>query len=215
MARTSIEQATHVRTGVVGHAQLREAARRHGTSASAVLVSAVRRAASATSVRGRRVRVSVPIDARRHLGAPDGIGNAVFNAATHDRADRRRSFELSVQDSHRVLVDAVGERRLGATWRLYRAATRPGHPRAQARRRARALDTAVASNLGPVAALPHWDGVESVAFAPPAHVTTSVGFVGLRGEVSVTVRARAAQPVVDEVLDLVMSELAASAPDSA
>lgn len=181
---------TRLASATVDLAGIHERRRASEASVGAVVIEATLetlRARRTDSPKGTSVAVGVPADLRRHMGDPTGVGNAVVNLTITDR----RASSLAAIDAQ--ISEQTTRRRLGETLSWVKRATRPGPPRTSPRD-GRLVASAMLSNLGALGHEPAWGLVDRVAFAPPAHQTVSIGVVGHRRDLTVTVRSRLLDP---------------------
>ena len=143
-------------------------------------------------------RVSVPMDLRRHIGSPGGLGNAVVNATT--RVARKTA---SLRDAAHSVSEQIAHQRTPERLRAqFDQALRvlpTGGPRMKDRRVQRPLwrETAVCSNLGRVEHL----GDVALTFSPPAHELLSIGLVGCGDNVTARLRGRVSPVLLKTIAD--------------
>lgn len=160
----------------------------------------VLRARSHASGSGRgTVAIGVPVDLRRHVGAPTGTGNAIVNLTIRDRVGRSDSSAADLGAISNLITEHTTRRRLAETLGWVKRATRPGPP-STTTRAGRHVATAMVSNLGVLGTDPCWALLDRVDFAPPAHQTISIGVTGLHGRLAITVRSRLQDPSVTDEL---------------
>ena len=173
----------------------------------------VLRAQSHASGSGRgTVAIGVPVDLRRHVGAPTGTGNAIVNLTIRDRVGGSDSTAADLGAISAAITERTTHRRLAETLSWMKRATRPGPP-STTTRAGRHVATAMVSNLGLLGTDPCWALVDRVEFAPPAHQTISIGITGLHGRLAITVRSRLQDPsVTDELASAIAARLGSGTP---
>lgn len=189
-----METATHLASATVDLAAIHERRRPDKASVGAVVIAATLQTLCAHRVgpeRGATVAVGVPADLRRHIGEPTGVGNAVVNITMTDR----HAGDPAAIDAG--IADRTTRRRLGETLSWVKRVTRPGPPRTSPRD-GRLVASAMLSNLGALGDEPCWDLIDRISFAPPAHQTVSIGVVGHRRDLTITVRSRLRAPGATE-----------------
>jgi hypothetical protein len=167
-----------------------------------LLVAALHRALGAVSTQQLPTSVSIPVDIRRHVGNPSGLGNAVLNATT--LIDKPRT--TLVHDATSVSTQIRTQRTpdwLAAQLAISLRALRTGAPQTRTRTSPlRWSETAVCSNLGSADHL----GASRVSFAPPAHDLVAIGIATVQDMVTVTARARADTHTLDRLLDVLADQ---------
>ncbi len=161
-----------------------------------------------------RVAVSVPVDLRRHIGHPRGLGNAIVSALT---SSRRRTAQPTVA-ADLALAARLGRevrrqaepRWLAGTTSMFAAARGRRHPPKERSGRLRWPDTAVCSNLGDLDGFgPAWGAVRSLTFTPPAHDLMSIGVASAGGSTTIAARQRGGEGEPTAVVDGIVTRLEA------
>ncbi len=161
-----------------------------------------------------RIAVSVPVDLRRHIGAPPGLGNAIVSALTSSggrMAARSGADDLALAARLGAAVRRQAEpARLAGTTAMFVSAAARGRRRPPRERtgRLRWPDTAVCSNLGDLDCFgPAWAAVRSLTFTPPAHDLMSIGVASAGGSTTIAARQRGGDGEPRAVVDGIVARL--------
>lgn len=182
------------------------AARPPGLGVNDVLVAAVH-IGLARHLGTDRVSAAVPVDVRRLIGSPTGLGNAVLNAPTRS-ITHHRGLAAAARSVHHQLDQETAPERLRSRLGAYVLAARPGVPSTDTRqRRGHWPETAVCSNLGQIDV----PGCEWVSFSPPARDLVAIGIATQARTTTVTARARCGAERLADLLAEIIAPIDAAA----